>query len=551
MFMHRLTHYALLTALMSVLTLPNLGAHSLWDVDEGVNAEASREMLVKGTWIVPHFNFDVRTAKPVMVNWLQMTSYSILGVNEFAARLPSVITALITVLLVYELARRMFNSMTGLLAGVVLASALEFCTLSHAATPDSPLLMFTMLTFFFFWTGSIDGGRTWFIPCGIGAGLAVLTKGPVGLVMPASVIFLYSAWNNEIRKLFDRRMVWALLAFLLIATPWYVLITLDSHGAWLKTFIGKENVGRFMQPMENHKGPFFYHFLAILVLFAPWSIFIGATLWYAAKEARQSNTETLQVELQGRACRFLLCWLMTYLVFFSIAATKLPNYVLPVYPALAILTARLLDRWLRGELTIRNGILQFALAGLVLLGLLTGVGLAITSGLMSIPGLKVRLFPEMARWVWLGGIPIAGALIAKECLRRGRKDRFIVTVATASIVFVALVASGPVVTFDRYKAPRELVDSADVRQPHRDVRLIAFQWFEPSVVFYSRREVERVVNWETAADYLAMQHPVYLFVPDSVWTRIQQQQPDVATYRTVARHYDFLKNCDILVVTNQ
>src|SRR5580698_8409560 len=164
MYAHRLTHFAILLAAMAALTLPNLGVQSLWDIDEGVNAEAAREMMEAGTWISPLFNFELRTAKPALLYWLQMASYSVFGVNEFAARMPSVLAGMATVLLVYELARRMFGAATGLLAGIVLASALEFCMLSHAATPDGTLLTFTVLTMFSFWIGSRNGGRSWFLP---------------------------------------------------------------------------------------------------------------------------------------------------------------------------------------------------------------------------------------------------------------------------------------------------------------------------------------------------------------------------------------------------
>src|SRR5262249_36153165 len=95
----RLTHYAVLIAVVAVLTLPNLGGPSLWDVDEGVNAEAAREMREANTWIIPTFNFELRTAKPVMLYWLQRASYAAFGVSEWSARLPSVLAALCTVLL--------------------------------------------------------------------------------------------------------------------------------------------------------------------------------------------------------------------------------------------------------------------------------------------------------------------------------------------------------------------------------------------------------------------------------------------------------------------
>src|SRR5438876_1133337 len=114
----RLFHYALLLAVTALLTLPGLGSVSLWDIDEGLNAEAAREMYESGEWVVPAFNFQPRTAKPALLYWLQATCYKHLGVNEFAARLPSVVAMALCVLLTYELGRRMFGGTVGLLAGV-------------------------------------------------------------------------------------------------------------------------------------------------------------------------------------------------------------------------------------------------------------------------------------------------------------------------------------------------------------------------------------------------------------------------------------------------
>src|SRR5947209_15740704 len=115
----RLIHYLVLLAVTAALTLPGLGSISLWDIDEGLNAEAAREMLESGDWVVPTFNFKPRTAKPALLYWLQALAYRQFGVNEFSARLPSVIAGALAVLITYELGRRMFGSMTGLLGGVI------------------------------------------------------------------------------------------------------------------------------------------------------------------------------------------------------------------------------------------------------------------------------------------------------------------------------------------------------------------------------------------------------------------------------------------------
>lgn len=548
MIHHRTTHYLILFATVALLTLPNLGAHSLWDVDEGINAEAAREMMEAGSYISPLFNFELRTAKPALLYWLQMISYSLLGVNEFAARLPSVLAAMVTVLLTYELARRMFDATTGLFAGCVLASAIEFCMLAHAATPDSTLLMFTVLTFYLFWKGSRNGRNWWYAPVGMAEGFACLTKGPVGLVLPATVITIFLIWNREWKPLLSRRMIWAFLAFFIVAAPWYILVSVETRGAWIKQFIGRENVSRFMTPLENHRGPFYYHFAALLVFFAPWSIFLGPTIWHAVKQARKAVA--VEPDERRKASRFLLCWAGTYLGFFSLAATKLPNYVVPMYPALAILTAWMLNEWRAGRITATNRLPKAAIISFAFIGLAAIVLFLVAGGWIRLP-IKMTIFPNMAQWFWLGIIPITGAAFAWRYLRTGERGKCIGSFATASVAFVGLLSAFPIVTFSNYHIPRLLVEEARLKQPDRDIRLASLFWFQPSAVFYSQREIEKLESWEQALDRLEMKASVYVFVPEPVWRKIVLDDPNAMKYRIVARKFDYHKNFDVLVVTNE
>src|SRR5947208_7640112 len=152
-FNHRLGHHLLLVAVAVLLYFPNLGKPSLWDIDEGNNAEAAREMRAAGNWIVPTFNFQLRVDKPALLYWLQIAAYESVGVNEFAARLPSAIAALLTVLLAYELGRRMFDAVTGLVGSLVLATSVMFSAAAHFANPDALLNLFTVLTLLLAWHG--------------------------------------------------------------------------------------------------------------------------------------------------------------------------------------------------------------------------------------------------------------------------------------------------------------------------------------------------------------------------------------------------------------
>lgn len=567
----RVADYTVLLAVAAALTLPNLGVSSLWDVDEGVNAEAAREMMEAGTWVIPTFNFELRTAKPVMLYWLQRASYTAFGVSEWSARLPSALAGWATVLLTYELARRMFGRSTGLLAGVVLASAVEFCLLAHAATPDATLLLFTVLTYFLFWTGQESNGRGWWAPTAAACGLAVLTKGPIGVALPGLVIVLFLAWNRELYRLLDRRLAWGVLAGLMVAGPWYGLVTAETRGQWAREFFLNENVKRALNPAENHSGSVLFHSASLLVLFAPWSIFIGVALWHGWKAARAATpaaptagepppapggeratgAEARPTPVNAlRACRFLICWFTSYLVFFSLVSTKLPNYILPLYPALAVLTAFFLIRWRDQELRLPRWVMPVATGAMVLVAVTVGVGLLVAGGAIPVLPAKARVFPGFEKWAAIGLVPLVGAAVMGRCLRAGDRRGFVTATAATAIVFVGLTAAFPTHEMDRYKAPRELVRLAGVADSSRDLRLGGYDWFQPSVVFYAGRQVEKLPSPEAAAEFLAVPTPGYLFIPEPTWKQWVEDKVKVR-HRVAARHHDFYRNCEVLLVTNE
>ncbi|HYT91949.1 MAG TPA: glycosyltransferase family 39 protein, partial [Gemmataceae bacterium] len=232
----RAAHYTLLLVVGACLFLVNLGGPSLWDVDEGRNGTCSGEMRESGNWIIPTFNSVLRSHKPALLYWLQATAYSVFGVNEFSARLPSALAALLTLLLVYEIGRLLFGAAVGLLAGVILASTAMFCASAHFANPDALLNFSVALTLFFFCRGYVRGNNRWFVPAGAAAGLAMLAKGPSGVVLPGAVVLLFLAWSRRLTLLLDRRLLLGLLAFVLVGLPWYVWVGVDTKWQFLKEF---------------------------------------------------------------------------------------------------------------------------------------------------------------------------------------------------------------------------------------------------------------------------------------------------------------------------
>jgi 4-amino-4-deoxy-L-arabinose transferase-like glycosyltransferase len=552
---HRAGHYALLGSVAAWLFLVNLGGASLWDVDEGRNTVAALEMLESGDWVVPTFNGALRVDKPALLYWLQIVAYRTLGVNEFAARLPSALAALGTVLLTYELGRRMFNPPTALLGGLVLASTPMVCAAARFANPDALLNALTALTMLLFWRGFAGSGRWWFVAVGLSSGLAVLAKGPVGLVLPGAVLVLFLFWSGQLGRLRDRRLVLGGLAFMGVALPWYVRVGVETKAGFLRGFWLTHNVDRFLSPLEDHRGSPLYYPAVLVVGFAPWSVFLALTLWYALPRRRPEGAESGSgADGAESATRLLWCWIGVYLAFFSLAATKLPNYILPVYPPLALLTGRFLDRWRRGEVTPPAWLLHLSLASLGLVGIAVMLGLWLAGGGLPPDGaaawLHGRCLPGLEPWAGLGVLPVLGAAAGWWFLRRQRRTGLVATVTAAAVLFLGPLAAWGSVALNRHKAPQPLVRDAGALCRDRDIRIGAYQLeYLPSLNFYCQRSVQHQKDEAGVRDFLRTPLPVYLFVPAPVWDGLRATVR--SPHRVLARHHDLYRNWDVLVVTNR
>ncbi len=542
----RLGHYALLLAMSAGLFLPNLGAPSLWDIDEGHNAEAAREMMESGNWIVPTFNFQLRVDKPALLYWLQMAAYHFFGVNEFAARLPSALASALAVLLIYELGRCMFRASCGLLAGLILASTIAFCGAAHFANPDALLTTFTLLSLFCFWRGYARSWPGWFVAAGVSTGFAVLAKGPVGFVLPSLVALLFLGLTRQLGLLWSWRLVLGGLALGLVALPWYIWVGVDTKADFLRGFLLTHNINRFLSPMENHRGPLWYYLGVLLVGFAPWSAFLGLTAWSSVREWRSGNVRAGSVS-DGHL--FLWCWIVVYVGFFTAASTKLPNYILPIYPAVALLTARFLDTWRRGDLLLPTWPLQVGVACLALVGVAATAGLLVAGGAVPLAALGGRHLPGLDEWAFLGIWPVLGAAFAWWSIRRQRLTVAVGAVTVASALFVGGLAAGGAVALDQYKAPRPLGRAVLAHEGEPDVRVGCLDYYQPSLVFYCRREVVRFQQAEKALEFLRWPLPVYLFLPEKSWESLQASVR--GSIQVVDRHYDLYRRYHVVVVTNR
>ncbi|MGB5551697.1 MAG: glycosyltransferase family 39 protein, partial [Thermoanaerobaculia bacterium] len=240
---------------LRVLTLIGLclflfcfGLHSrvLWDVDEGMHAVMTKNILLNGDWVTPTFNGENFYDKPILFNWLGAICFLIFGFNEFAARLPASIFGTAGVLVTYCLGRRMFGPTVGFLAGVILASSAEYLLLSRVVVHDIALTLFTTLALCFFYLGLVDGKRRkrYFLLFWVAAGLAILAKGPLGLALPGLVIGVFLLATRRLALIREMQIGRGLLILLLVAGPWYFAISLRNP-EYLRYFILEKNLGSF------------------------------------------------------------------------------------------------------------------------------------------------------------------------------------------------------------------------------------------------------------------------------------------------------------------
>ena len=427
----RLGHYPLLLAFGLIVFVNNLGGPNLWDLDEGRNATASLEMLTSGDFIVPTFNAQLRVDKPILLYWLQVASYHFFGVNEFAARLPSALAALGVLFVCYELGRSLFCAISGLLGALILGSTAFLIGAGHFANPDAVLNLCVAQTLLLFWYGHRKPNSWWFAGLGVLLGCAALAKGPVGVVLPTLVMASYLAWEKRLQLLCDRRVLWGFLALALVALPWYIWVAIDTRGVFLRGFLGEHNLSRFLHPMDRHAGSPFYYLIVLFVGLAPWSFLLAcaswfglwsmirrpwprASAWWSAAHEKLvpppvNFPSTITVRDLVPAYRLLGVWLACYLLFFSAAATKLPNYLLPTALPLALLGGRFLDRWRLNEVHLRSWVMPLCLVSMALLCGLTGAGLLLVVLKLPFDPFPGPYIGELRFWGLLSLIPTAAA----------------------------------------------------------------------------------------------------------------------------------------------
>ena len=504
-------HLLLLLVLAFGMFFVALGRLPLLEPDEGRNAEVAREMLASGDWVTPHFDSLTYLDKPAPFFWLVAASFRLWGISEWTARFPSALLALALVLLVWFLARRMFGPAAGLRAGIILACCPLVIAFARLVIFDMMLtFLVTLALASFWWMEAADFRRPWLDVLLFAAmGLATITKGPVGFLLPLLTILAYLALSRRLRDL--KRLRWGLgvAVFLAVGLPWFIAVCLRNPG-FARYAFWDESLRRFAGHYTHRAGSVFYYVPVYLAGWFPWScclLFVG---WNKLKQWRELGQE------RNRALLFLLAWAGVVFFFFSVSGSKLPGYVLPAMAPLSLLLARAWEEVARTEKA--GGAPDWLTAGFALV-LGCGLLVALAPQLARLapayaPSLK-KLHPALAGMVqptllYSGLILVALAIIGRNLAARLRGP----VLAGVTLALLALITPllglrwlAPLRSYASVNSSRRLAETI-LASPEKTLPLYGYYYFRTSLPFYLRRPVGLVTSdaSELTSNYVASRY---------------------------------------------
>jgi 4-amino-4-deoxy-L-arabinose transferase-like glycosyltransferase len=473
----------LLLLVTALLYLPGSGTLPLMDRDEPRFAHATVEMMERGTWTIPYFNGEYRFDKPPLTYWWMRLHYSLLGVNEMAARLHSVTATWLVALVIAGIGSRMSTRRTGVAAGVAWLTTLQVIVHGRLCVADMPMVLCVALASraimellgLFGEKPDAAASAKWFWVLWVSLGLGFLAKGPIAWLVPGVGLGLWrwAFWRQPVA--WARLHLWpGLLITLVIISAWGVPALLETRGAFWQVGMGEHIVKRGTDVFNGRAFVPGYYFVTALVSLFPWIGFLPTMI------------RMLRAEWTPQ-CAFLVSWFAApYLIFFAYA-TQLPHYVMPGFPAFALLAVMACvsfevpaSKWSFG---LTFGFLM----------LLLGLGLKVAAE--SADGIT----PELKAWlVEAGGllkmIAFSGGLLFLLPWQKRWLAGFLLMVVAGTIAMTCgqLREVSPVVALKKRHG-----DSL------KDADLIACHFTEPSLVFYANREWKFTGKFETVDRHLS------------------------------------------------
>jgi 4-amino-4-deoxy-L-arabinose transferase-like glycosyltransferase len=326
----------LLLLVLGAVWFGNLEHRKLALTDEGRYAEIPREMVASGDWTTPRLNGIKYFEKPALQYWATATAYTLFGEHHWTARLWAALTGFLGILATWFAGRRLFGPQAGLYGALVLASSVLYVMMGHMNTLDMGVSFFMGLGLAGFLLAQHAGAsprenRVWMHVVWASLAFSVLSKGLIGLVLPGAVLVIYTLVQRDWALWKRLHLLSGLVLFLAIAAPWFVAVSIDNP-EFPRFFFIHEHFERFLTKVHRRYEPWWY-FIPILALgILPWALPMVDSLVRAWKS--EGDRKAFQPG------RFLLIWAVFIFFFFSMSGSKLPSYILPIFPALALLIGR-------------------------------------------------------------------------------------------------------------------------------------------------------------------------------------------------------------------
>jgi 4-amino-4-deoxy-L-arabinose transferase-like glycosyltransferase len=499
----------------------HLGSISLIDETEPLFAEASRQMLVTGDWLTPYFNGETRFDKPSLIYWCQAIAYSIVGVNEWGVRLPSALAAMGLISLafytlqwhltkkdelefVFRPTRRWLIACLG---AALMALNPQMIAWGRTGVSDMLLTGCVGSALLCFFLGYAQPHKSvaktgWYLAFYVLTAAAILSKGPVGIVLPALAITLFVLYlGNFWEVLREMRLLIGMPIILGLSLPWYALVIWRHGPEYINSFFGYHNIERFTSVVNRHSAPWYFYFIVVLLGFAPYSVYLPlaiAKLKFWQRSYWRSQERSKQLGL------FAFFWFVGVFGFFTIAITKLPSYVLPLMPASAILVALL---W-NDILETSSSSSSFLWTGWVNVAFVSAISVLffyITRFLGVDPGA-----PNFRELLQQSGLPVLGGIIWLVCavilaalLVRKRLLPLMTVNLLGFTVFLIFVLTPALFLMDstRQLPLRQLSTIAvEVQQSGEELIMVGFK--KPSIVFYTQRPVTFIRRNSVAGNYI-------------------------------------------------
>lgn len=515
----------LLSALWIALTVGiavwlYLGSTGLLDETEPLFAEAARQMTVTGNWVTPYFNEATRFDKPPLIYWLMAIAYQLIGVNEWAARIPSALATTLLAIFGFFTLRyfgfpRPVNQaisepqrysdqnqpastfplwLSAWIGAALVALNLQTVAWGRIGVSDMLLsgCMGCALLAFFWGYAQPDEPKVqarWYLAFYVLSALAVLTKGPVGVVLPGLIILAFLLYMGNLRSvLSEMKLLRGSLLFLAITLPWYILVIWANGEDYIESFFGYHNVERFTRAVNDHSAPVWFYFAVVPIAFLPWSVYLPIAIarlrfWQPHRWRQQSRSTHLGL--------FATIWFAVIFGFFTVAATKLPSYTIPLLPAAAILVGLFWSDQMTRQ-TVGRGVWISHLINIGLALLLAAAVLYSPNWLGNEPEM-----PELAEQVRQAGITVWGSAIwvvvaiSQVILLLRQQSRWVWGVQLTGFIAFLLITLLPamsIVDVQRQLPLRQLAATiVQVQKPGEPVLMIGYR--KPSLVFYTERPI--------------------------------------------------------------